>query len=67
MLPPEPEPAARRKKLLFLDPALRFCSREERAAGGTAPFGVVVKSANACRFSVEPLLDRPPKGVFIPD
>lgn len=69
MLPPEPDPACLRRKLLLRDPAFRFCSREERAAGGTAPSGVVALaiSPNEARFSDEPALDKPLNGVFIPD
>ena len=67
MLPPEPVPTFLRRKPLLRDPALRFCSLDDKAAGGTAPSGVLAIPPNEARFSDEPDLDRPLKGVFIPD
>lgn len=63
------------QKLLLREAALKsrcrgreskFCSREDNAAGGTAPFMFATPSSEV-RFSCEPARDKPWKGVLIPD
>jgi hypothetical protein len=57
VLDPDPAPPGSRRKLLLRDVAFKFCSLDDKAAGGTAPFGWGAVPRDDDRSSCEPLRD----------